>query len=116
MSLEATSSPEALPAVSPGAAPPAHVRDAAANLPIDDALLQRAVTIAAEMFSCVPEVETMHDPDDERHSFVVVTVWWNGTPQEVVAKSLEWHERVAVVSPSLEALRLTIYPPRHGCD
>jgi hypothetical protein len=117
MSLETSSSAEALPAaVSSGIAQPAHIRDAAGNLPIDDTLLQRALAMAAEMFSCVPEVETMHDPDDPRHSFIVVTVWWNGTPPEVVAKSLEWHERVAIISPSLEALRLTIYPARHGCD
>ena len=74
-------------------------------------IVAEVMAVAESMFACRPEVELAHDPEDPAHTFVVVTVHAAGELSSLVAKRLEWHERVERIAPQSAGLfRLSIIP------
>jgi hypothetical protein len=58
--------------------------------------LGNVIGMTREMFpGSAPEIETVADPEDAAHPFLMVTVQWAGDPRDSVEKRLEWHRRIA---------------------
>jgi len=74
-------------------------------------IVAKVMAVAESMFACRPEVEVAHDPEDPDHTFVVITVHAAGELSSLIAKRLEWHERIERIAPQSAGLfRLSIIP------
>lgn len=78
----------------------------------DDPKLADVVALTEQMFG-TPEINVMCDPEDPSISFVVFTVKCRGEAKDIVARRIEWHDRVdAIPSGTSGRFRLSIVPLR----
>jgi hypothetical protein len=74
-----------------------------------EARLSEALSITKDMFATSPSVQTMSDPDDPDHPFILLTVHAQGDTRELIERHVEWGSRVRPINLDL-SLRLAIVP------
>lgn len=79
---------------------------------LDDPRLSDVVAVTEQMFG-TPEINVLCDPEDPDISFVVFTVKCGGEVKDIVARRIEWHDRVGAIPPGRSGrFRLSIVPLR----
>jgi hypothetical protein len=71
-------------------------------------LLADVVRVTQELFPGQVSVHVMTDPEYPQDRFTVIEAQASGNVVDVVDRRAEWHRRVARLSPSCAALRLTL--------
>jgi hypothetical protein len=66
------------------------------------------VRVTQELFPGRVSVQVVTDPEYPQDRFTVIEAQTRGNVVDVVDRRAEWHRRVAGLSPSCSALRLTL--------
>jgi hypothetical protein len=84
---------------------------AAEAAPISVEQLTTVIHIAQEMFGVEPVFEVLADPEEPDCAFVLFTVTANGTPEQLVERQLEWHQKLRpLFKQPFDVPRLRIIP------
>ena len=79
------------------------------EMPADvSSLLADVTRVTQELFPGYVSVHVMSDPEYPQDRFTVIEAQASGNVLDVVDRRAEWHRRVARLSPSCAALRLTL--------
>ena len=77
--------------------------------------LDEVLRVTREMFGNAT-TEWLEDPDMPDARYLIVNVLADGTPQQLVQRSIEWHRRVAEYDPEhLGAFRFSAMSPNESC-
>jgi hypothetical protein len=79
------------------------------EMPADlSTLMAEVMRVTQELFPGHVTVQVMTDPEYPQDRFTVIEAQASGDIADVVDRRAEWHRRVARLSPSCSALRLTL--------
>jgi hypothetical protein len=68
-----------------------------------NALLPQVVAVTENLFGESPAVETMSDPEDaDQIPFALLRVHWRGSSEELLAKHVEWGQRLDAIGAGLQ--------------